>query len=212
MSGQPHRVFLLKRTGVKYEILKIQNLKINMVLALSEFDLEGQFLGFVNDTHGSFKYLRLGLTSGDVQIKLSKELRASVAYSLIPGNKIRVFGLSKLNYHSGKIKLKASNITLIDSCYSEKCPPKAKILICQKSGCRRKGGQNLLIELETILKEHGLSDQVIIERTDCFKTCKSAPNYVVQVGKKQYNNLCPEAIAHLLKYTSSYTSQVKDQL
>ncbi|KAB8334331.1 (2Fe-2S) ferredoxin domain-containing protein [Scytonema tolypothrichoides VB-61278] len=175
-------------------------------LKLSEFNLEGQFLNFVGDTPGKFKYLRLALESEDVQIKIPKELRQHLNFSLVPGEQIRVFGISKLDTDTGEVKLKAFSIAQLGFCPTQKTPvqqqkrpSKAKILTCQKSGCVKRGAKNYLSELEKILSTRGLSDQVIIERTSCLKCCKNAPNLILQIGTKEYKNLHPEAIASLLE-------------
>ncbi|WP_017314888.1 (2Fe-2S) ferredoxin domain-containing protein [Mastigocladopsis repens] len=175
-------------------------------MGLSEFNLEGQFLGFVGDTPGKFKYFGLALESEDVQVKIPKELRQLLSLSLVPGEQIRVSGIRKLDTHTGEIKLKAFKIIPLGFCHTQKtplqqqkCPPKAKILVCQKSGCIKRGGKGLLTELQKILCDRGLSDHVIIERTSCLKCCKSAPNFILQIGKKEYRNLRPEAIVSLLE-------------
>ncbi|NJM71864.1 MAG: (2Fe-2S) ferredoxin domain-containing protein [Scytonema sp. RU_4_4] len=175
-------------------------------LKLSEFNIEGQFLGFVGETPGQFKYLQLALESENIQIKIPKELRHFLNLSLVPGEQIRVFGISQLNTHTGEIKLKAFRITPLGFCSIQKTPiqqqkytPKARILICQKSGCTKRGGRSLLSELENILCDRGLSDQVVIEHTSCLKCCKNAPNFILQIGTKEYRNIRPDAIASLLE-------------
>lgn len=175
-------------------------------LKLSDFNLEGEFLSFAGDTPGKFKYLRLALESQDVEIKIPKELRQFLSASLVPGEQIRIFGISKLDTHTGEIKLKACGVTPIGICPNQEIPPqqrksrpKAKILVCQKSGCIKRGGKSLLSQLEKMLDEHGLSDQVIIEETGCLKCCKSAPNYTLQIGTKEYKKIHPEAIVSLLE-------------
>ena len=77
--------------------------------------------------------------------------------------------------------------------------PKAKTMVCQKSGCMKRGGKGLLSDLEKTLCDRGLSDKVTIEHTDCQKRCSSAPNCVLMLGKKQYKKVHPEAIASLLE-------------
>jgi (2Fe-2S) ferredoxin len=175
-------------------------------MGLSEFNLEGQFLGFIGDTPGKFKYLRLALEPEEVQIKIPKEVRPFLSLSLVPGEQIRVFGISKIDTHTGEIKLKAFRITPLGFCplqttplQQRKSPFKARILVCQKSGCIKKGGKGLLTELEKMLCDRGLSDQVIIEQTGCLKCCKSAPNYILQIGTKEYRKIRPEAIVSLLE-------------
>ncbi|WP_016878471.1 (2Fe-2S) ferredoxin domain-containing protein [Chlorogloeopsis fritschii PCC 9212] len=173
----------------------------NKYLTLSEFNLEGQFLGFVGDSSGACKYLRVAIASGEVRLKIPKELRCSLNQHLEIGEIISVFGLSKLNSHTGKIKFKVYGVKPLGICPSQKMPlpPKAKILVCQKSGCRKRGGQGLLSELEKTLCERGLQDQVVIETTGCLKRCNNAPNCILQLGHKEYKKVHPEAIASLLE-------------
>ncbi|MBW4643522.1 MAG: (2Fe-2S) ferredoxin domain-containing protein [Goleter apudmare HA4340-LM2] len=170
------------------------------LLTISELNLEGKFVGFVGDT-GKFKYLRLAIPAGDVQVKLPKELRASLGSSLVPGEQIRVDGVSKLDPHTGKITFKANRVKLTGSCPNHNLTPqtKAKIMVCQKLGCMKRGGKGLLSELEKTLCDRGLLDKVTIEHTGCQKRCSSAPNCVVRIGKKQYKKIHPEAIASLLE-------------
>ncbi|ARV60642.1 DNA-binding protein [Nostocales cyanobacterium HT-58-2] len=177
-------------------------------LKISNFNFEGQFLGFVSDcdSPGKLKYLRLALESEDVQIKIPKELRHSLSLSLVLGEKIRVLGIKKLDTLTGEIKLKAFRVIPSGVCpnqtipiQQQKCLPKARILVCQKSGCTKRGGKGLLSELEKILCDRGLSDQVKIEHTGCLKCCKSAPNYILQIGKKEYKKMHTEAIISLLE-------------
>jgi (2Fe-2S) ferredoxin len=170
-------------------------------LTLSKLNLEGQFLGFVGDEPGKCKYLQLATPSGNVQVKLPKELRHSLGLSLVSGEQIRVCGHSKLNSRTGTIQLKAYQVTSIGTCPNEIPPPqpKARIMVCQKSGCLKRGGKGLLSELEKTLCDHGLLDKVTIEHTSCQKCCSSAPNCVLQLGKKKYKNIHPDAIASLLE-------------
>ncbi|AFZ55828.1 (2Fe-2S) ferredoxin domain-containing protein [Anabaena cylindrica FACHB-243] len=168
---------------------------------LSELNLEGQFLGFVGDKSGQYKHLRLAIPSGKVKVKLPKDLRCSPISTLVPGEQIRIGAIGKLNSRTSKIKLKAYQVEAVGLCLIENRLPqtKAKIMVCQKSGCMKRGGKSLLSELEKTLCDRGLSDQVTIEHTDCQKRCSSAPNCVLMLGKKQYKKVHPEAIASLLE-------------
>lgn len=190
---------------------------------LSEFNFEGQFLGFVSDKVGKLKYLELALvhpqdvvqqhdaiasfTIGEVQIKISKELRRSLASTLVPGDKIQVAGVSKLKQSTGELKLKAYRITPI-AVSSERTmsaakalpsQPKVKILLCQKSGCLKRGGRELCQALEAIVRDRGLQERVTIERTSCLKCCSSGPNLVFMPGKTYYSRIRPNAIVDLLE-------------
>ncbi|MEA5569718.1 (2Fe-2S) ferredoxin domain-containing protein [Calothrix sp. UHCC 0171] len=203
-------------------------------LKLSEFDIEGEFLGFSGNRPQKFKYLQFALakcnavatlTTGNLKIKLPKELRTVLGLTLVPGNHIRIIGHSKLHSRNGNIKLKAYDVIPLDACHIHKpnlqqailavsetpskqeCSPKAKILVCQGSGCRKRGAKQLLSNIEKSLcngkasKEvmRELRNQVKIQSTGCLKKCSKAPNCIVQLGKKKYSQVKPNAIASLLE-------------
>ena len=170
-------------------------------LTLSELNIEGQFLGFVGKETGKYKHLQLAIPTGNIKLKVPKNLRCSLGSFLVPGEQIRIDAISKLNPRTNKLKLEPYQIQAIGFCLlKQPLPhPKAKIMVCQKSGCLKRGGKGLLSELEKTLCDRGLSDKVTIEHTDCQKRCSSAPNCVLMLGKKQYKKVHPEAIASLLE-------------
>lgn len=156
--------------------------------------------------------MQLKIESGDVEIKLPKNLRPQMSELLIPGEDIRVLGVSKLHAKTGKIKLKAHQVLSISNDNPQQITPanKAKILVCQKSSCRKRGGRGLLSNIEKTLCDRGLNELVDIEHTGCLKHCNSAPSCVFQVGKKQYKKMHPEAIVDiLLKENNSHISPEK---
>ncbi|MCJ8282955.1 MAG: (2Fe-2S) ferredoxin domain-containing protein [Rivularia sp. ALOHA_DT_140] len=167
---------------------------------LSEFNLKGEFIGFIGENLDKPKYLQLVTPSGEIKLKLPKVLRKSAASFLQPGQEINVFGVNKLNLRTGKTKLKVYGIKPLKSCLKQNASSKSKpkILVCQKSGCRRRGSLNILPELEKILREKGLYDKVAIERTGCLKCC-SSPNFILKLGKKEYRKIKPEVIAKMLE-------------
>lgn len=83
----------------------------------SEFVLEGQFLAFVVD-QGKIKYMRVAVADSELQIKLSKQARASLftlfeqSSSLVlrPWDAIYISGLKQVNLQTGLIKLEAHTI------------------------------------------------------------------------------------------------------
>lgn len=187
------------------------------------FNFEGQFLEFGGYKAGKPKYLHLRFQAENVPIKLPKELRTSLRLILQPGDPIRVSGIGKLDRHTGELKLKAYQVnplafnttqppqlTAASTAASSPLPvpestlpsvaveftqPKVKILVCQKSGCMKRGGRTLLQSLEAALRERNLQNQVIIERTGCLKRCSSAPNCLIMPGKRYFSQVQPEAIA-----------------
>jgi len=190
-----------------------------------EFNFEGQFLGFVSHD-GALKYMRLRVLSEELQIKIPKAMRLTVGSSLQPGKAIQVTGIAKLDRYGHALKLKATQlIPLTEPCTqlvpaaptsqvsSEpptaqtklKVKPKIKVLLCQKSGCLKRGGKGLYEALDEILCDRSLQHQVTIERTGCLKCCSSAPNLTIMPGNHRYKDVrlktlpqIVDAIAHSL--------------
>jgi (2Fe-2S) ferredoxin len=193
----------------------------------SQFTLEGQFLAFVVEQN-KVKHLRMVVAEEELQIKLSKQARASlfalVAHNpvtfLRPWDRIQVTGRKKYDRQTGLFKLKADHIGRAGVAASLPCEmqpiepqfapsnspptcaktcPKLKLLLCQKSGCQKRGGKQQQQLLEAILHDRGLQQQIKIERTGCLGKCSHAPNVVLMPGKKRLSGMKPEAIVDLLE-------------
>ncbi|WP_293338694.1 (2Fe-2S) ferredoxin domain-containing protein [Microcoleus sp. CAWBG58] len=80
---------------------------------VSEFSLEGEILSLIIEDGYKLKYLRISSDRKvEYLVKLSKELRSFLAPVLTPGLRVLVAGEKELNLKNGKIKLKASSLTL----------------------------------------------------------------------------------------------------
>ncbi|HIK14216.1 MAG TPA: (2Fe-2S) ferredoxin domain-containing protein [Leptolyngbyaceae cyanobacterium M33_DOE_097] len=180
-----------------------------------QFNFEGQFLGFVVRA-GKLKHLRLMVLSEELQIKIPKVLRDSVSHSLQPGEMIGVMGVSKFNRRTHKLKLKATQVTLLSNSATSsmvpvpisntpsvsgktKVKPKVKVLVCQKSGCLKKGGKGLLQQLEQILRDRNLDSHVKVQSTGCLKHCSSAPNVVMIPGNHRYTKVSSKAVPKIVE-------------
>jgi NADH:ubiquinone oxidoreductase subunit E len=75
----------------------------------------------------------------------------------------------------------------------------AKILVCEKSSCWKRGGKQLCEAIAQTLKEKGLEDAVEIKRTGCLKQCKEGPNLVILPDKAKYSQVRPYQVASLLE-------------
>lgn len=78
----------------------------------------------------------------------------------------------------------------------QKC---AKILVCRKSGCQKRGGHQLVAKLQGVLQERQLQDQVKIQFTGCQKRCSQAPNLTIMPGKHHYDRLNLESLPALVE-------------
>lgn len=177
---------------------------------ITEFNFDGQ-VTYVFFDGSKPKYLQLMTSEGLHLIKLSKESRSVCERLLIPGRQVQVSGMKKYDPKSGKIKLQAEQVMALNAtgqpssspCSSQKeakktCPGKAQILICDKSDCRKKGGNHLCSALETVVKERGLEEQVTIKKTGCLKRCKAGPNVVMMPDKTRYSRVNPKEVPELI--------------
>lgn len=175
-----------------------------MTKETSEFCLEGQFLAFVVD-RGKLKYLRMSVSENEIQIKLSKQVRAALfrcveqSSMLRPLETIRVIGTQEIHAETGEFKLTAQQI--LRTAQPEKSVKKNKssfrLVVCNRSKCQRQGGRQQHRELETALRDRGLD--TTIEQADCLGKCSLAPNVMLMPGKKRLSGMKPSAIADLLK-------------
>ncbi|MEL6552043.1 MAG: (2Fe-2S) ferredoxin domain-containing protein [Cyanobacteria bacterium J06621_11] len=76
---------------------------------------------------------------------------------------------------------------------------KGKIMVCHKSGCKKRGGRQLVEALERTLREQQLEDAVAIQYTGCQKQCSKAPSLIIMPGKYRYDGLTPREVPALLK-------------
>ena len=190
-------------------------------MSSAHFRLEGEFQGFASGKKSPFKYLVVKTAEEEVRIKLKKSLRMMLFRYLVPGDWVRVVGRQKWDGDRDEIILKADEAIRIPSpqtshpakdaeipasqpqvpCHAAK-KAKAKtpkILICQKSGCRKRGGRAVGEMVERSLSELGLADQVSVKYTGCMDRCKAGPNVVFMPGKAKYTRVEPGAIPDLVR-------------
>jgi (2Fe-2S) ferredoxin len=74
----------------------------------------------------------------------------------------------------------------------------AKILVCQKSDCQKRGGAAVCKALENALNSRGLEGQVTVQGTGCLKQCKAGPNIVLMPDKTRYSRIKPAEIPAIL--------------
>lgn len=94
---------------------------------ISEFQLEGQFLGFILKSGYKPKMMRLETATGEYWIKVPKSLRdqlvrAELYNQLKPGDRIQATGESILSLKNGTIKLIADRVQLPNQRYSPERP------------------------------------------------------------------------------------------
>ncbi len=161
------------------------------------------------------KYIKLVTEQGKYWLKVPKKLRGKIA-SLNNGCQLEISGTSKQDDKTGKTKYKAQTVALIPQETNQAVKPKtktvsllpvfdnqlkskAKVLICQKSNCWKRGGKKVYEELESILGDRGLLGQLEIKKTGCLKQCKKAPALVMMPDKARYNRVKPKQVEELVE-------------
>jgi len=169
----------------------------------SPFTLEGRFLAFLVKDGYKIKALQLATAEGEYVIKLTKEARASIGRVLTPGDWIQVYGQTKVELETGEAQFKAFSIQPKAPNRNAALPlpatKPAKILVCQKSPCRKRGADGVCQALRAALGDRGLGEQVTIKQTGCMDRCKAGPNVVVMPDKTRYSRVAPEEIPDLIE-------------
>ena len=160
------------------------------------------------------------------QIKLDKDIREQASDSVSARDWVQVVGKGKPDKETGKMKWKANSIEKVSlqvvaeikektEARSQSSPTKppsatkppaaskakpARILICQKSSCRKKGAQKVSEAMEDAIAKAKASDQIAIKSTGCLKCCKTGPTVVVlpasskskKASKERYRKVTPK--------------------
>ncbi len=173
---------------------------------ISPFTLTGQLLDFIVKDGYKIKGLRLAIAEREYWVKIPKSLRSNLDPNLKPGCWLTVTGYREIK--NLKIKLEAETLRLVNpsevSCpvvttENTKEKNQGSILICQKAGCWKQGGEELYQALAESLQAYGLEDKVKIKTTGCLKQCKQAPNLVFMPAKTRYGQLAPHTVVQLVE-------------
>ncbi|MFB2881322.1 (2Fe-2S) ferredoxin domain-containing protein [Floridanema aerugineum] len=186
---------------------------------VTEFCLQGRFVGFVLEDGYQIKLLRLETVEGESWIKLSKEARAGLGQVLLPGDWIEVCGERKLDTQTGAVKLKAYRIRLkagvqtqivsLEAKVSQSKKKPACILVCQKSDCCKRGAMEVTQALAEGLRDRNLEQEVIVKGTGCMKQCKAGPN-IVMPDKTPYRRIDASVVPEILDKHFDTENQSKD--
>lgn len=174
---------------------------------IQDFQVNAQLIGFVIKDGYKIKYVRVSISDTEYWIKPEKEIRETLNTAIAPGTFLEITGTSE--WKSGLLKLKADNIKILDhqiisspSVAVETQTTSAKsrkacVLVCQKSTCWKRGGQEVCKAIENTIHDQGLTEQVQVKLTGCLKQCKQGPNVVVMPDKARYSNVRPQEIGSL---------------
>lgn len=187
-------------------------------LKITQFSLIGQLIGFIFKDGVKLKYLRMAVDERECWIKLPKQIRtkleqeifnSGVVATITPGCWLKIHGYQKRSPKTGKIKFKAETVELLDGSdhspglrgYEAIKPAKvtsAKILVCNKSSCRKRGAKQVCQALLSNLEKLGLEEKIEVKSVGCLKQCKKAPNLVIMPDKARYSYVKTQQIPELL--------------
>jgi Thioredoxin-like [2Fe-2S] ferredoxin len=180
----------------------------------SSIHLVGQLEGYEIAKSGKVRSLSLATAEELKQIKLTRSSRLDLLQGTLnglisQGIWLEVIGQQKV-YPDGTLKsLKAQQLRVLQDPADTQKPginqvttsvkPAAvssKILICQKSSCRKRGSLAVQHALEQELSDRQLSPQVCVKATGCLKHCSKGPNLII--NKTPHRNVAVKNLAKLL--------------
>ncbi len=156
-----------------------------------------------------------GIGTQEIQIKLGKSLRQTMFTYLEPQDWLKLEGKCKLDKITGEITWKASEIVKLSPKQIEKVKKKAaapkkdkaasqpektaqkkakpaRVMICQKGSCRKKGSVDVEKAFGDALVEMGCDEKVTVKATGCMGHCKAGPNVVLLPGGGSYKRVKPK--------------------
>lgn len=183
----------------------------------NEFNITGKLVKIIFKKYNQVKYLKLVTEKQAYWIKVAKIIREDIAEIVSLDAEVTIKGTRKQNKKTGQIEYKADYVELVTnrnksksqivapefptiSNQETKVKNKAKVLVCKKSSCWKKGGKEICQVLDNIYSDR----QIEVKTTGCLKQCKKGPNVVMLPDKARYSRVRPQQIPilvekHLLK-------------
>ncbi len=193
---------------------------------VSEFNLAGQLIGIITKNDDRIKYLKLSAGNQEYWVKVAKEIREDIRQIITPGCKLMVRGEQKRSIKTIKVEYKAYAVELVNEEQGQEVNSQpltvsdprspasdaslttasqnslksaAKVLVCKKSSCWKRGGEAVCQVIEKMCRDRGLGDRVQIQTTGCLKRCKQGPNLVIMPDKARYSSVKPQQVPVLLE-------------
>jgi (2Fe-2S) ferredoxin len=193
---------------------------------ITSFNFIGKLskIAYQKNQKKKIKYLKLKTEEGNYWIKIPRQLRKQIP-SLTLGCQLEIRGRAKQVSKTGEIKHQAQIIIIANESLealgtsfqaetqakaqipsllpklngNSEPKPRAKVLICSKSNCWKKGGQKVCSAIESILSDRNLTNQIPIKKTGCLKQCKKAPTLVMMPDKARYNQVQPKQVKEIVE-------------
>ncbi|MDB9496319.1 (2Fe-2S) ferredoxin domain-containing protein [Spirulina major CS-329] len=170
----------------------------------------GQLQSLFYQDGAKLKALRVGVDDRDYWFKVPKTLRHRLDPTIQPGHWVTIHGQRRRSRKTGILTFKADHIILSPWAVQSELvaaplnPPQpkaeaAKILICQKSSCRKRGADKVCAQLAAELSDRNLSDTVTIKSTGCLNQCKQGPHVILLPERAKYSRVRPNDIPTLVE-------------
>ena len=179
---------------------------------VTDFNLTGKLVKTVIKKYNQVKYFKLATEQREYWIKVAKSIREDIAQIVSPEAELIVSGTKKQKLKTGKVKYEADYVELVASSnhsnsqiivsdvspvssQENKAKAKAKVLVCKKSSCWKRGGKEVCQVLEDICRDR----QIQVKTTGCLKQCKKGPNVIMLPDKARYSKVKPQQIPTLVE-------------
>ncbi|MDJ0634823.1 MAG: (2Fe-2S) ferredoxin domain-containing protein [Xenococcaceae cyanobacterium MO_188.B29] len=179
---------------------------------ITEFNVTGTLVDLLIKKDNQVKYIKLATQDRQYWIKVAKNIREDIAQIVSLEADLIVRGTKKQKRKTGKVKYRADYVELVAnhnnsdrtivvpevlplSSQDNKAKAKAKILVCKKSNCWKKGGKEVCQVLEDLSGDR----QIQVKTTGCLKQCKKGPNVVILPDKARYSRVKPQQIPALVE-------------
>jgi len=75
---------------------------------------------------------------------------------------------------------------------------RSHVMICRGTGCTSASSEQIAKNFEELLKQHGLENEVVVERTGCFGLCALGPIVIIYPEASFYSLVKPEDVEEIV--------------
>jgi NADP-reducing hydrogenase subunit HndC len=75
---------------------------------------------------------------------------------------------------------------------------RSHVMICRGTGCTSSNSEQIVKNFEDLLKQHGLENEVVVERTGCFGLCALGPIVIIYPEASFYSLVKPEDVEEIV--------------
>ena len=165
--------------------------------------IQGRYVQGMPSSKGRLKWLQVETDRDRMLVKLPKYIGLTLCREIEPGAEIRVWARPKKDYFKALMVVPLAPQLLIESTSELPINPPQKskpltIKVCQKGGCRKRGGQQVWEAIQQELNKGDTNRKICLEASGCLKNCKRGPNICIGSKQVRYNRVQANQIPALL--------------